>query len=100
MNEIKCPQCGTVFQVDETGYAKIVSQIRDSEFARELEQRERSLVEQREQAVRLAVAQERSRAQEGAASSAARIAELEALLEAAKREGKNNPVLVGDAGVG
>ena len=49
MNEIKCPQCGTVFQVDETGYAKIVSQIRDSEFARELEQRERSLVEQREQ---------------------------------------------------
>ena len=87
MNEIKCPQCGTVFQVDETGYAKIVSQIRDSEFARELEQRERSLVEQREQAVRLAVAQERSRAQEGAASSAARIAELEALLEAAKREG-------------
>lgn len=87
MNEIKCPQCGTVFQVDETGYAKIVSQIRDSEFARELEQRERSLVEQREQAVRLAVAQERSRAQEGAASSAARIAELEALLEAAKHEG-------------
>ena len=87
MNEIKCPQCGTVFQVDETGYAKIVSQIRDSEFARELEQRERSLVEQREQAVRLAVAQERSRAQESAASSAARIAELEALLEAAKREG-------------
>ena len=87
MNEIKCPQCGTVFQVDETGYAKIVSQIRDSEFARELEQRERSLVEQREQAVRLAVAQERSRAQESAASSAARIAELEALLESAKREG-------------
>lgn len=87
MNEIKCPQCGTVFQVDETGYAKIVSQIRDSEFARELEQREQSLVEQREQAVRLAVAQERSRAQESAASSAARIAELEALLESAKREG-------------
>ena len=87
MNEIKCPQCGTVFQVDETGYAKIVSQIRDREFARELEQRERHLAERQEQAVRLAVAQERQRAQEGASAHAARIAELEALLEAAKREG-------------
>lgn len=29
MNEIKCPKCGTVFQVDETGYADIVKQIRD-----------------------------------------------------------------------
>ncbi|OUO90319.1 hypothetical protein B5F40_07635 [Gordonibacter sp. An230] len=87
MNEIKCPQCRTVFQVDETGYAKIVSQIRDKEFARELEQREQRLGEQREREVRLAVAQERNRAQEDAAASAARIAELEVLLEAAKREG-------------
>ena len=32
MQEIKCPNCGQVFQVDETGYAQIVQQVRDSEF--------------------------------------------------------------------
>ena len=39
MAEIKCPHCGKVFQVDETGYAQIVSQVRDQEFARALEER-------------------------------------------------------------
>ena len=27
MNEIRCPNCGKVFQVDEAGYAAIVSQV-------------------------------------------------------------------------
>ena len=27
MQEIKCPNCGQIFQVDETGYAQIVQQI-------------------------------------------------------------------------
>ena len=35
MQEIKCPNCGEVFQVDETGYAQIVKQVRDQEFAKE-----------------------------------------------------------------
>ena len=29
MQEIKCPNCGEVFQVDESGYAQILSQVRD-----------------------------------------------------------------------
>ena len=39
MKEIKCPNCGTVFQVDESGYAQIVQQVRDEEFRKELERR-------------------------------------------------------------
>ena len=35
MNEIKCPKCGEVFQVDEAGYAAIVKQVKDKEFERE-----------------------------------------------------------------
>lgn len=35
MNEIKCPNCGEVFQVDETGYAAILKQVKDEEFERE-----------------------------------------------------------------
>ena len=43
MQEIKCPNCGEVFQVDETVYDKIVKQVRDREFDRELERREELL---------------------------------------------------------
>lgn len=43
MKEIKCPHCGEVFAVDETGYAQIVSQVRDKEFERELSLREKNL---------------------------------------------------------
>ena len=32
MQEIKCPNCGTVFQVDESEYAQILRQVRDDEF--------------------------------------------------------------------
>lgn len=39
MAEIKCPKCGEVFQVEESAFASIVKQIRDSEFFRELESR-------------------------------------------------------------
>ena len=41
MHEIKCPKCGEVFTVDESGYAAIVGQVRDEEFHRELAQREK-----------------------------------------------------------
>lgn len=40
MQEIKCPKCGEVFQVDEAGYAAIVKQVRDKEFNKELKERE------------------------------------------------------------
>lgn len=39
-NEIKCPRCGEVFQVDGNSYATILSQIRDREFAKELKKQE------------------------------------------------------------
>ncbi len=29
MNEIKCPNCGEIFQADETYYNQIVKQVRD-----------------------------------------------------------------------
>ena len=32
MENIKCPHCGEIFTIDESGYAAIVSQIKDKEF--------------------------------------------------------------------
>ena len=39
MKELKCPKCGSVFQVDEAEYASIVSQIKNSEFEAEIARR-------------------------------------------------------------
>ena len=40
MNEIKCPNCGTIFQVDESKYHDILVQVRNNEFEKELKERE------------------------------------------------------------
>ena len=54
MQEIKCPNCGEVFQVDESGYAQIAQQVRDKEFEKELARREQALAQQRENALTIA----------------------------------------------
>ena len=55
MQEIKCPKCGEVFQVDESGYAAIVKQVRDREFLKEVEQREQAILSEKKLAIDLAV---------------------------------------------
>ena len=54
MQEIKCPKCGEVFQVDESGYAAIVKQVRDNEFLQELKSREVQFENEKENAIRIA----------------------------------------------
>lgn len=39
MKELKCPKCGSIFQVDEAEYASIVSQIKNTEFEAEIARR-------------------------------------------------------------
>lgn len=56
MNEIKCPHCGQVFTVDESGYAALLNQVRDHEFRRELNERISLAEKNREQDMALAVA--------------------------------------------
>ena len=65
MNEIKCPHCGQVFTVDESGYAALLNQVRDHEFQRELNERV-SLAEkncEQDMALAVAKAEEELRAQ-------------------------------------
>ena len=40
MNEIKCPNCGKIFQIDETSYESILKQVRDDEFNKQISTRE------------------------------------------------------------
>ena len=54
MQEIRCPNCGKTFMVDDTGYAQIAQQVRDSEFDRALRQREKDIAEAKERELELA----------------------------------------------
>ena len=50
MNEIKCPNCGEVFTVNESQYAELLSQVRTAAFDKELHDRmkqELALAEQK-----------------------------------------------------
>ena len=55
MQEIKCPKCGEVFQIDEAGYAEIVKQVRNREFNDELQKQKAAMDSEKKMAVELAV---------------------------------------------
>ena len=57
MNQITCPKCGTVISLDESDYEGIVRQVRDDQFAHEVEERAASLRREHEQALELARSQ-------------------------------------------
>lgn len=48
MNEIKCPECGKVFSVDEASYASVVNQVRTKEFDDEIRRRVAEIEKQHE----------------------------------------------------
>ncbi len=54
MQEIKCPNCGKVFQVDESEYAQIARQVRDNEFKEEIKSREKELADRKENDLKIA----------------------------------------------
>lgn len=86
MNEIKCPKCGEVFQVDESGYAAIVKQVRDKEFGKELEQREKSFKTELESAVELAKAEKDKESSQVISELKAQIAKLNSEIKNGETE--------------
>lgn len=84
MQEIKCPNCGKIFQVDEAGYAAIVKQVRDSEFARELAEREDIYKNEKDSAVRLAVSDKEREFAEAKSKLEQEIARLKSDIELSK----------------
>ena len=64
MEEIKCPKCGTMFQISETNYESIVKQIRDKEFEKEINTIENQHKIERENAIELTKANLKKELQE------------------------------------
>ena len=61
MNEIKCPNCGKVFQVDEAGYAAIAAQVHTEQFEKEVADRVKATQRELEARQQAAMAEETGR---------------------------------------
>ena len=81
MNEIRCPHCGKVFQVDESGYAQLLKQVRDAEFERDMAERERLLDAAHKSAVQAAETRVRAEGERALAERDGKIARLQAQLD-------------------
>lgn len=88
MQEIRCPKCNEVFQVDDSGYSQIVQQVRDKEFEKEAARRAEELEKAKNSELKI-IEMEYEKKLESALSEKSdditdkekRITELEARLE-------------------
>lgn len=81
MNEIKCPHCGKTFKVDESSFADIIKQVRDSEF-------DKALHEQVENAVKIAQLEAQNSLKEETSQKDSEIAKLLSRLNEKENEAK------------
>ncbi|GAA5519640.1 hypothetical protein Lsed01_02091 [Demequina sediminis] len=82
-NTIKCPNCGTLFTIDEAQYADIVQQVRTAEFEGELHARLAAAEKAKETEIALAVASAQQQAQQTSATKDTEIQQLKGELKAA-----------------
>lgn len=93
MQEIRCPKCNEVFQVDDSGYSQIVQQVRDKEFEKEAARRAEELERAKDSELKI-IEMEYEKKLESALSEKSdditdkekRITELEARLESIESE--------------
>lgn len=86
MKEIKCPNCGEIFVVDESGYAQIIQQVRDKEFDKELKQREKDLEELKKKDLELVKMKQKDEFDKVIASKDLELTEKDKLIEQLKAQ--------------
>ena len=94
MKEIRCPKCNEVFTVDESGYAALLSQVRNNEFERELKERESAIHKEHQNSVALALSEEKAKSEKAILEQKAEIERLKGALELEK---SNNELIVKSA---
>lgn len=94
MKEIRCPKCNEVFTVDESGYAALLSQVRNNEFERELKERESAIHKEHQNSVALALTEEKAKSEKAILEQKAEIERLKGALELEK---SNNELIVKSA---
>lgn len=86
MNEIKCPKCGEVFTVDESGYIAILGQVRDVEFRKELDEREKLLKSEKDNELKLVEATTKASFEKMLSQSKQELEQLKSQINSAENE--------------
>ena len=86
MNKIKCPKCGEVFSIDEANYASILQQVKNSEFEKELKNREAEIVKNSKISFELEKEKEAKAAERKIAELESTIAEQKSVIINAKTQ--------------
>ena len=81
MEELKCPNCGKFFQVDDAGYAAIARQIRDKEFHKDLDERAKSLKDAQAKDAEILQAKAEQKLNDAIAEKDKEIADLKAQID-------------------
>lgn len=92
MQEIKCPKCGEVFVVDESGYANIVKQVRDKEFAKELKKREEELKDVQQKDLDLVRLEQKNQLDKALSAKDAELSEKDRKIQELEACIKNNEI--------
>ncbi len=88
MHEIICPNCKKAFKVDESGYADIVAQVRNSEFEKEINKRLSIAKKEKDDAVELAKERMKNDIQKELLQKDRELESLKAKLQASELERK------------
>lgn len=89
MNEIKCPNCGKVFKIDETSYESILKQVRDEEFHKQIDTREKQFKVEKENEIKLAESHIREELQKQLAEKDLELSKLKNEVENIEAQTKN-----------
>ena len=81
MNEIKCPNCGKTFYLDESGYAEILNQVRNDAFEKEIKERLALIEKEKKSEIELAEVKMKSEMERNIAEKNAEIERLKAVLK-------------------
>jgi hypothetical protein len=81
MNDIFCPHCNKAFKVDESGYAHILKQVRDSEFDKQIQERLKLADREKLDAVELAKEKTINEMREAVTAKEMEIATLKAQID-------------------
>ena len=84
MKELRCPECGKAFNLDETGYSNILKQVKDQAFNKELEQRLQLAEQDKLKSIELAKRNTKLAMQEFCSSKDKQIQGLQSKLDSAE----------------
>ena len=89
MEDIRCPNCGKIIQVDDTSYAQILQQVRNREFDREVRFREAAISERYNRDLTIAQMKQEQKFIEEAAKKDIELTRLNGEIELQAKKAEN-----------